>query len=186
MDISDLKRSCSIPSTTFSLYGTGRRRLGICKTSLEHYRWPIPPTNRLHEIWFFAKCSIHGYPPTLKEIRLLSFEINSPEVEDSTQIWNKFAHRAGMWTWTNLRIWNESSAISSTKCPMELIFYSFEVLTSTTKLQSMSFIGPLVVEIHHIKNFAVLMIWTCNSYCTMITILWQHVRIVIRSTKYYM
>ena len=36
---------------------------------------------------------------------------------------------------------------------MELIFYSFEVLTSTTKLQSMSFIGPLVMKIHNMQFF---------------------------------
>ena len=38
--------------------------------------------------------------------------------------------------------------------PIGFIFYSFEVLTSTTELQSISSIGPLVTEIDEIN------IWT--------------------------
>ncbi len=43
--------------------------------------------------------------------------------------------------------------ISSMSGSLGFIFYSFRVLTSTTKLQSMSCIGPLVMEIHQVVFF---------------------------------
>ena len=46
-----------------------------------------------------------------------------------------------------------SEDISNMSGSLGFIFYSFRVLTSTTKLQSMSFIGPLVMEIHQVVFF---------------------------------
>ena len=42
-----------------------------------------------------------------------------------------------------------SNDISSMSGSLKFIFYSFRVLMSTTKLQSISFIGPLVFKIEH-------------------------------------
>ena len=44
----------------------------------------------------------------------------------------------------------KSYVFSNTKRPLHFIFWGFGVLTSTTKLQSISSIGPLVMEIHHL------------------------------------
>ena len=41
---------------------------------------------------------------------------------------------------------------------MGFIFYSFEVLISTIELQSMSLIGPLMVKIGDIPDFATLIL----------------------------
>ena len=46
-----------------------------------------------------------------------------------------------------------SEDISNMSGSLGFIFCSFGVLTSTTKLQSMSFIGPLVTEIHQVVFF---------------------------------
>ena len=58
---------------------------------------------------------------------------------------------------------------------MELIFYSFEVLTSTTKLQSINFIGPLVMEIHHLQFSVGISDLKGQLSHSMITILYQHI-----------
>ena len=44
----------------------------------------------------------------------------------------------------------KSYVFSNTKRPLHFIFWGFGVLTSTTKLQSISSIGPLVMEIHYL------------------------------------
>ena len=46
-----------------------------------------------------------------------------------------------------ISIWWFSWDISKLKRPIRFIFYSFEVLISTIELQSISSIGPLVMEI---------------------------------------
>ena len=51
----------------------------------------------------------------------------------------------------NLKIWRFSWDISWLKRPFGFIFYSFDVLTSTLELQSISSIGTLATKITHIQ-----------------------------------
>ena len=80
-------------------------------------------------------------------IPFFSSEINSLEVGDSSQNLKKiFRITVSLWQSTS-KIPDKSLPISNTNGSLKLIFYSFEVLTSTSELQSMSFVRPLVMEI---------------------------------------
>ena len=60
-----------------------------------------------------------------------------------------------MVVWISPEIATFSYDISELKHPMELMFYSFEVLMSTIELQSISSNGPIVMDIINDLDFAV-------------------------------